>query len=287
MKKYFLILIVAITAACNQNVEEQNMALQAELDSLKMEQASRDSTITEFAESFGTIQNNLAEIREREESIREARSGNIENMPDAKQQVLDDIQAINELIEENKRAMKNLNARIGSKDSKIGSLNRVIADLNGQIEAKSNQITLLKEDLASANFRLEQLNTKVGTLTEEKMAQKQTIEEQRDAMNAAYYAIGDADALEDNKVIDKEGGFIGLGKTKTLADDFNREYFTRIDLTKTDLIPFERIDKVKLITPHASSSYEWVMEGDMYTGLKIKNREEFWKSTKYLVILLD
>lgn len=287
MKKYILFLLLVFSAACSQNVEEQNLALQAELDSLKMQQASRDSTISEFAESFGTIQNNLAEIREREESIREARTGNIENLPDAKQQVLDDIQAINELIEDNNRAMKKLNARIGSQDSKIGSLNRVIADLNGQIEAKSNQITLLKEDLASANFRLEQLNTKVGTLTEEKIAQKQTIEEQRDAMNTAYYAIGDADALEENKVIDKEGGFIGLGKTKTLADDFNREYFTRIDLTKTDFIPFDAIDKVKLITPHASTSYEWVKEDKMFTGLKIKNREEFWKSTKYLVVLLD
>lgn len=287
MKKLVAFLFAGFLAACSQNVEEQNLALQAELDSLKMEQASRDTTISDFAETFSTIQTNLAEIREREEAIRETRTGDIENMPDAKQQVLDDIQAINELLDENKRAIKKLNSRISQQDSKIGSLNRVIADLNRQIEDKNNQITLLKEDLASANFRLEQLNTKVGTLTEEKMAQKQTIEDQRDAMNTAYYAFGDADALEDNKVIDKEGGFIGLGKTKTLADDFNRDYFTRVDLTKTDMIPFDAIDKVKLITPHASSSYEWVKDGKMFTGIKITDKDEFWKSTKYLVILLD
>jgi len=142
--------------------------------------------------------------------------------------------------------------------------------------------------LASANFKMEQLNARVGNLTEQKLAQQKLIEDQKEALNTVYYAVGTAKELSANKVIDKEGGFIGIGRTKTLADDFNRDYFTQANRKEIKEIPLNLSnDKAKLVTSHPSESYEWVLEDKAIVSLRILDSEEFWKGSRYLVVLID
>ena len=145
-----------------------------------------------------------------------------------------------------------------------------------------------KEDLAKMNFKMDQLNSRVGMLTEATMAQKKMIQEQDEALHTGYYAMGTYDELKEAGVVNKEGGFIGIGRTKTLAENFNKDYFTKVDIRDTKSIPFGNdLKEVELITNHSSDSYVYEKNGELLKAISITNSEEFWKNSKYLVILLD
>ena len=285
---FFFIILALSLGACNQEVKEENQKLKEENEALKEEKLNQDSTINDFANTFERIQTNLDSIRYREEAIREARANNIESAPSTREQILTDIKAINALLEDNQARIEDLQAKLGRQDRKMSGLNRIIDNLKSQLREKDEQITLLKQDLAAANFKMEQLNQKVGNLTEANIAQQEKIENQNAEINKVYFAIGTAKELEKNKVIDKEGGFIGLGKTKTLADDLDKDYFTEMNKSITKEIPLEiGKDEPELITSHPTDAYQWVEEDGKYTALKILDEEEFWQNSRYLVILID
>lgn len=290
MKNLPSLILVALFAlsACNQDIKDENIRLKDELAKVKTESAEQDSTITNFIETFDLVQSNLDSIRSREEAIREVSSGNLETTTDAREKVLQDVDAINQLLIDNKSALAQLKKELSNSKAEGRKYLRMVENLNRQIQAKDQEITLLKEDLANMNFKMDQLNSRVGMLTEATMAQKKIIEDKENELNTVYYTFGSYKELEEAGVVDKEGGFIGIGRTKTLAEDFNKEYFTKIDIRKTSQIPFgNNYKKVELVTNHSSDSYVFEKNGELINAINITNSEEFWKNSKYLVILLD
>ena len=104
-------------------------------------------------------------------------------------------------------------------------------------------------------------------------------------LNTAYYAFGTKKELIEKGVISKEGGFIGIGKTSKVKDDFNKEYFTKIDITNTNSINIGA-KKAKILSTHPTSSYKLIGE-KMVEKIEITNAEEFWSSSKYLVVIIE
>ena len=88
--------------------------------------------------------------------------------------------------------------------------------------------------------------------------------------------------MQEKHIITKDGGFIGIGKTAVLNEDFNASEFKKIDITKVTNIPVTG-KKISLVTSHPSNSYK--VEGvETVEGITILDPAEFWKSSKYLVI---
>ena len=109
-------------------------------------------------------------------------------------------------------------------------------------------------------------------------------ESELDDLNKAYYALGTSKELREKGVVKKEGGFLGLGKTKSLNDNIDESDFSEIDIreTKTILVNSE---KVNLITEHPSGSYEFVKDTVNNTEvLAINNPDEFYKFSRYIVL---
>lgn len=289
MKRILAFIILTITlGACNEDIKKENAALKQELEELKSQDLEKDQDLDEFAGTFAAVQENLKAIREREESIRNAREGGLENTQVARDQVLEDIEAINDIIEKNKELIADLKKKLGGSKSESKKYLKMVENLNRQIEAKDEQILVLKDDLANLNFKMDQLNSKVGVLTEASLAQRRLIENQTEALNTAYYTIGTYKELKEAGIVNKEGGFIGIGRTETIADDFNKEYFTQIDIRETNSIPIEGgRKKVEILSNHSSESYVYQKDGELTTAISISNLGEFWKNSKYLVILLD
>ncbi len=290
MKKLSSLFLIAIftLGACNQDVKDENIRLKDELAKAQAASAEQDSTITNFVETFDLVQNNLDSIRSREEAIREVSAGNLEGTSNAREKVLQDVDAINQLLIDNKAALEKLKRELGNSKAEGRKYLRMVESLNRQIQAKDEEIALLKEDLVNMNFKMDQLNSRVGMLKEATMAQKKVIEEKENELNTAYYSFGTYKELKEAGVVDKEGGFIGIGRTKTLAENFNKDYFTKIDIRTTNHIPFGAdFDKVELITNHSSDSYVYEKNGESINGITITNSEQFWKNSKYLVVLLD
>lgn len=288
MKKIlFYVLVASIFVSCqNTGNNEELEKLKAENARLQGEAYSRDSTINDYLMSFNQIQENLAVIREKENIITiNAKSGN-ELQQDDRDKINNDIQLINELMEKNKKKIASLRKKIKNADLKIAEFEKMIAMLNEQLADKDKEIAGLKEQLLALNFTIDKLNAKVDTLIEESEVKTEVINKQTDELNTAYYVIGTYKELKEHKILSKSGGFIGIGKTEKVQQDFDQNYFTKIDIRKSTEFPLNA-KKAELVTAHPSDSYKLDTKDKKVVKITITNPDKFWKASKYLVIKVD
>ena len=268
---------VNTTESATNNNEELAM-LKSEKRELESQLAAKDSVLNESILLFNEIEDNLALINFKEDEIR-IRSQDVELAEDGKQWILQQIQNINQLREDNKKKVNQLTKQLKSKNNKITSLEKLVANLQSKISDQDGEIDMLRAEL-------EDLDREYVELLEAYETQSTMTFELMQEANKVFYAYGTEKELIANGVIVKEGGFIGIGKKTNLKSDFNDDYFTEADLTKTTSIAVEGGDKVKLITDHPSSSYTIDSKGTLHT-INISNEKNFWKVSKYLVIIVD
>lgn len=277
MKINFIVTVLLITTifSCKNDEYEQRISeLQQDSLATSGELLSREEEIINFIGSLNEIEENLAQIKEREKLITSNISLNEEVTPSMKDQIIGDISMIDNLLQENKQKMANLNSRLKKSNLKITELEKMIERLTAQMQEKDAQI-------ADLQTRLSQANEQIKVLFDEYNNRLEELGEKEDIINTAYYCFGTSKELIKNGVLTKDGGFIGLGKTQKLADDFNKKYFTQVDISQTNQIDIVA-KKAKIVTTHPSSSYE--LSSDKLT---IKNSKEFWSASKYLVIVVD
>jgi uncharacterized coiled-coil protein SlyX len=253
-------------------------------DSLARENANmqevikgKEESIQDFIVAFNEIQDNLDVIKSKQGVIKSVGKNN-DKVKISKDQIIEDIQSINELMEKNKNRLASLKGKLSKSDAKVEELEKFINYLNDQLAAQVVEIDQLKMDLEKMNMRMADLNQKYQTSVAESN-QKTSL------LNTAWYAIGTTKELLSKGVITKEGGIIGIGKSKKLADNMNKEYFTKIDITEKKSIPIGA-KKVKLLSTHPANSYTIAGSGNA-EKLIINNVEEFWAASKYLVILIE
>jgi DNA repair exonuclease SbcCD ATPase subunit len=282
-KIFRTLLILSLTPlffACTGELEEKISDLEAErrLDSAEI--GNKEEMIIEFINSMNEIEGNLATIKEKENIITtrfDDGNGEINNV--MKDQIIDDINLINNLLQENKNKMSALNSRLNKSNLKISELDKMIESLAHRLQQKDSEIAGLQRQLAEANKQLKVLFEEYNDRLEE-------IGDQEDQLNTAYYCYGSSKELKEQGVITKEGGFIGIGKTAKLSKDFNKEYFTKVDISLTSDIELMS-KKANIITNHPSDSYEIEGEGDAAERIVIKDASAFWSSSKYLVVVVE
>lgn len=109
------------------------------------------------------------------------------------------------------------------------------------------------------------------------------IEWQTLKLNEAYYAIGNAKELKDVGLIERSGGVLGVGRTSTIKEDFNSEYFTEIDIREFNYIPL-MVKSAEVLSVHPEGSFH-ISGRKTADTLFIDNKADFWKAARYLVIL--
>ncbi len=291
MKNYLLglcagSLLITLIAGCNNN-KEQAEKFNREKDSLVNDLNIKNSAIDSFIGSFNDIEENLNTIKEKESVITLNTQSKGELKGDAKERIKEDIQSINMLMNENREKITDLNEKLKKAGNKAGSLEKMIKNLNIHLAEKEKQLTELRQQLDSLNVTVVTLRTSIDTLNVNNTHKSKVIDEQTNKLNTAYYAIGTYKMLKEKNVLNKEGGFLGLGKEKVLKKDFNTGYFTQIDITKTSMIPIMD-KKAKLLTSHPSDSYRFDSnDKKVLTSLVITNSEKFWKASKYCVIVTE
>lgn len=238
--------------------------------------SEKEAALQEFVNAFNEIQDNLNTIKEKEKIVTtSSKTGDVKNKED---QIKEDLQAIYDLMGKNKNRIASLSKKLKNANVKMEGLEQMIVNLQAQIADKDNTIAELKLAIEALNIELSNLNTNYQEVEQE-------TEVKTEKLNTAFYAFGTSKELKEKGVITKEGGFIGIGKSTKVKDDFNKEYFTKIDITTTTSINIGA-KKAKILTTHPSSSYKLVGEKTV-EKIEITNPEEFWGASKYLVIVID
>lgn len=281
LKLFIFPAILLSLASCNEEELKKIADLEAKNAKLNTEIQARDKELTEFTSAFNEIEGNLFEIKEREDLIsnemdKEKIKKNI------KDRIQDDVNTISNLLEENKSLLANLEKKLKNSNYLRAKLEKLVEKLKADIEMKDADIEALNQKLSSANMKIDNLGKEIDTLTSEKEQTEAELKAQIDVLNTAYYLVGDFKSLRDANVVTKEGGFLGLGKSKEIRDDFNKSKFTKIDIRDLNSIVINA-DKVNILSEHDPSSYNLVGE-EKVEKLDITNSKLFWSASKYLVI---
>ncbi len=290
MKKIVLVfLAIPFLMSCHQQKLKE---LESRNDSLTQQTNLKDQSINEFLQSFNDIQNNLDSIKAKEMIISEKTEGKPELQQSAKDQINDDINSIYMLLKDNQNKLAELRKKLGTANYKIEELQKMVDHLTKQLQDKDTEIESMRKELEQMNIKVTNLTQNVNELNQQNQEKESLIKDQTEvindknlALNTAYYAVGTKKTLKENNIITSEGGFIGIGTNKKLKSDFNQDYFTKIDIRITSQIPIPG-KKAKIVTNHPTESYKISGEGDTRI-LEILNKTEFWKSSKYLVVITD
>ena len=279
--KYILIAAFGLFIASCSSPADKTVSNATDVDSrieqLEKENAQKDSMINESLAFFSEIQSNLSSIELKKDEIR-IKSTDSEFTTDDKAWILEQIKQINFLRQENAKKVKALSDQLKKSGLKINQLDAMVQGLLQSIQEKEEQISILESDLVS----LDKAYARLFDAYQEKAV---LVDELTEEINTVYYSYGTEEELVKNKVIDRKNGFIGIGKSIKLMDNFNQKYFAKIDLTEEKELFIEG-SELKFITDHPSSSYSLSPSGKN-TKIKINNPREFWKVSRYLVIVVD
>ncbi len=288
-----LVMITLVFASCQKHKKEME-ALNAEKDSIQEIVDNRNDMILDYVISFNEIQQNLDSIKRVQKLMNVSLDENaIEIQKSQKDKILEDIALMNDMLSENKRIVAALQKKIRENNGRISELEQMIQSYIVQIEEKDAEIAELSQQIGQMQTAITQLNEKVVNLTEEgrqlaeeSQKKSEVIQKQTEEINTAYYCFGSQKELISNNVIEKHGGFLGLGRTFKVKADFNQDYLTRIDIRNFPEVSL-MVRKAHLLTLHPDSTYHFVMNEKKVDAFVIDDAEAFWKTSKYLVILVE
>lgn len=279
MKKlvFLSLLSVALLTSCGNGAQKD--ALKAQNDSLMVELSNRNAELDDIMGAFNEVQEGFRQINEAENRV-DLQSGSIrENSAD---KIKEDIRFISEKLQSNREQIAKLEKQLKNSQYNSAQLKKAVANLTKELEAKQQQIETLQAELASKNIRIAELDDavaglsqNVSELTAENEAKAATVASQDKALNAAWFVFGTKSELKDQKILEK-------GDVLKSAD-FNKDYFTQIDI-RTDKEIKLYSKRAELLTTHPVGSYELVKDAKGQLALIITNPTEFWSVSRYLVI---
>ncbi len=286
MKK-LLLLTVCVAALSSCGNRAQNEALKAQNDSLTMALTERDLELENIMSAFNEVQEGFRLINEAENRV-DLQSGVAEGSS-VSEKIKEDIRFISEKLQSNREQIAKLEEQLKNSKYATSQMKKALANLNQELEAKTQQIATLQAELASKNIRITELddmvaglNENVKSLVAENEIKSATVASQDKALNTAWFVFGTKSELKDQKIISSKF----LQKTKVLEDnDFNKDYFTQIDI-RTDKTIKLYSKSAELLTTHPEGSYELVKDANGQLTLQITNPNKFWSVSRYLVILV-
>ena len=280
MKKllFFAACTVAV-ASCNQDaVKKAEQAALQQRDSLEQIIAQKDNEINDMMTTLRDIEEGFREITEAQNRVTLAKSGEGTN---TKQRITENLQFIQSAMQQNKELINKLKQQVRESTVKGGQLKKIIDNLTQQMEVKDKQLQALREELDKKDIHIAELdemvsdlNTNVASLKEENTQKTETISTQDKALHTAWFVFGTKKELKEQNILDAG---------EVLRSNFNKEYFTKIDI---------RIDKeiklysksAEILTSHPASSYTLQRDANKQYVLRITNPDAFWSTSKYLVI---
>lgn len=278
MKKLLFLACCLISLTACEN--KQNVASQANetADSLKRIIDQKDSEINDMLSTLNEIQDGFRQISAAENRVTIAKDGESSNKA---AQIKSDMAFIAQTMKHNRELIAKLQKKVREGSVAAEQLKATIEGLTAELEQRGQELDNLRAELASKDVRITELdravthlNENVAQLKTETQEKTTTISNQDKLIHTAWYVFGTKKELKENRVL--EDG-------KVLQANFNKNYFTKIDIRVEKEIKLYS-KSAKLLTSHPSSSYTLAQDASKQYVLRINNPDLFWSTSKYLVI---
>lgn len=283
MKTTVLIFAIPIVigiafAGCSNSDQVQKMTDLANKDSVLLVQANqKDSNIAAYISEVREIQENLDRIKQREKII--SVTG-----PENNQTTVADIKELDEWIVANDKKMNILQGKLKKMTNKNADLQYLVTNLSQQIAVKDTEIAMLQTNLSKANSDLQTVNASFNDSIVVINVERAQVADLTTEKNMVFYTSGTMKELKDKGIVDKQGGFLGIGRTAKVHSEIDNSKYTKADLTTLKGITLTGKFK-KFITTHPDNSYT-VTGDDKSDYVSITNPTAFWGESKYVVVAL-
>lgn len=280
MRKFlFFALALLALASCKDKTNTRETAdLNQRIDSLNRVNVQKDNEINDMLETLNTIEDGFRAINEAQGRVTVERRG---EGADAAQRIRENMQFINETMTQNKDLINKLRLRLRDSNTASEQLRKTLENLTAQLEAKESELAVLRQELeakdihiAELDEQVSQLNEDVTSLKDDKARKEETISQQDKELNTAWYVFGTKRELKEQNI---------LRSGEVLQGNFNKNYFTKIDIRVDKEIRLMSRD-AKLLTNHPAGSYTLERDANKQYVLRITNPQQFWSTSKYLVV---
>ena len=271
--------LIAFTS-CKKEQKAPQLENAQQNDSLQKIIAERDNEINDMMETFNQIEEGFRQINEAENRVNIMKDGEGTNK---KRQLMENIRFIANTMKENRELIAKLRQQLRESNVKGDQFKKTIENLVRELDSKDQQLQQLRAELDAKDIHINELdatintlNTNVSNLQEESSKKTETINAQDKQLNTAWYVFGTKKELKEQHIIEGD---------KVLESNFNKSYFTKIDI---------RVDKeiklysksAKILTIHPSGSYTLERNANKQYVLRITNPQIFWSTSKYLVMVV-
>lgn len=280
MKKFlfFALCLLALASCKNKGNNRETADLNQRIDSLNRVNVQKDNEINDMLETLNVIEDGFRAINEAQGRVTVERRG---EGADAAQRIRENMQFINETMNQNKELINKLRLRLRDSNTASEQLRKTLENLTAQLEAKESELAVLRQELeakdihiAELDEQVTQLNEDVTSLKDDKVRKEETISQQDKELNTAWYVFGTKRELKEQNI---------LQSGEVLQGNFNKNYFTKIDIRVDKEIKLMSRD-AKLLTNHPASSYTLERDANKQYVLRITNPQQFWSTSKYLVV---
>ncbi len=282
MKKilFFGLCLMAMASCQQDNKQAQQLALNQQRDSLDKIIAQKDNEINDIIGTLNDIEEGFREISEAEGRVAVAKRG--EGASSAAR-IRENMQFIQSTMQQNRELIGKLRQKLRESTINTEQLKRTIDNLTAQLEEKNAELQKLRAELDAKDIHISELdeqianlNDNVANLQDEGQRKDQTISTQDKELHTAWFVYGTKKELKEQNI---------LSKGEVLQQNFNKEYFTKIDI---------RVDKeiklysrsAEVLTAHPLSSYTLERDANKQYVLRITNPQQFWSTSKYLVVVV-
>lgn len=284
MKKIVILGIGASMFFLGSCVEssQKYKSLQARLDSLSTVHIMQNSEMESMLADLNDISAGMQSLRDAERLLTlETINENKANSKSKQQlnQLKKDVQAITEAIASYKEQISKLE---GKNKSQSAEFKRLIAGLNAELDQRTQKLNEITKQLAVKTEEVANLTENVEALDKANKSQQMTINEQDMAIHQGHYLIGNRKELKEAEVISRQGIFC----PPIVSSQAQKADFTDLDIREMKVIPLNS-KKAKLLSVHPADSYTLETGEDGNMTLKINDENNFWKQTKYLVVMIE
>lgn len=292
----YTILAVALMACDGSRIETMKRvaeleAISAQKDSLLRDVTATSAFLADLSAQVNTVRNLQAGRRASGGTDLEDNLTPAERRTMLLGQVREITQRLNETerrLADSRRRIVELTGSDAEKSRRLAGFDSTIASFRELVESQKTQITALHEQvnaLAAENTQLRADNARLVTQTSALSYTRDSLTTER---NTVYYVAGTQDELVRLGVVEKVGGFLGLGTTPVAARDLNPSAFTAIDMTKVTDIALPRPGReYRVVSRHDLSALQGgePSNGRIKDAIRIRDPQAFWAASRYLIVV--
>lgn len=284
MKKSLSIILAStlLLGACNNMTGNKPDALMQERDSLQRIINEKDVELDDIFGVLGEVQEGIRMINEAEGRVTIADAS--PESASTKEVIHENMEFIKQSMQQNRDRIQQLQDKLKNSSIKASKMQKVIESLQAQVDAQSTRIQELEANLAEKDALIESqgeqiagLSNDVASLTEENKQKTEKVQQQDKEINTAWFVFGTKSELKEQKIL-SSGDVLKSG-------DFNKDYFTKVDIRYDKDIKFYS-KNAQLLSTHPAGSYKLTKDKQGQYELHITDPQKFWSVSKYLVVLV-